>query len=111
MIFLCIALLASFNYLLIYTQLLLKILVNRLNRPSHQIRKNLKRLLIPDVFWLPSIPGIGFDLSILAHNESSTSLQHDQMVFVSLQLLYLLALMASRVRHLLFPNDYDLQIF
>jgi hypothetical protein len=111
MIFWSIALLAFFNYLLIYTQLLLKILVNRLNRPSHQIRKNLKRLLIPDVFWLPSIPGIGFHVSILVHNESFASLQHDQLVFVSLQLLYLIALMASRVRHLLFSNDYDLQIF
>jgi hypothetical protein len=106
MIFWWIAFFAFFNHLLIYTQLLIKILVNRFNRPSPQISRSLKRLLIPDVFWLPSVPGIGFDLWILVHNESFTSLQHYQWIFVSLQLLYFVALMASRVRHFLFANDY-----
>jgi hypothetical protein len=109
MIFWWTALVAFFNHLLIYTQLLIKILLNRLSRPSHQIR--MKRLLIPDVFWLPSILGPGFDLMILVHNESFTSPQHHQLIFVSLQLLYLFALVASRVRHLLFSSDYYLQIF
>jgi hypothetical protein len=111
MIFWWIALFAFFNHLLIYTQLVIKILLNRLSRPSRQVKKNLKRLLIPDVFWLPSILGPGFDLMILAHNESFISPQYHQLIFVSLQLLYLAALTASRVRHLLFSSDHYLQIF
>lgn len=109
MIFWWIALFAFFNHLLIYTRLFIKISLNRLNRPSHRV--SMKRLLIPDVFWLLSIPGPGFDLMILVHNESFTSPQHRQLIFVSLQLLYLFALVASRVRHLLFSSDYYLQIF
>jgi hypothetical protein len=111
MIFWWIALFAFFNHLLIYTQLLIKILLYRLSRSSHLVRKKLKRLLIPDVFWLPSILGPGFDLMILVHIEPFTSPQYRQLIFVSLQLLYLAALMASRVRHLLFSSDYYLQIF
>jgi len=98
------ALFAFFNHLLVYTQLLVRILLNRLNRPSCQVR--MKRLLIPDVFWLLSILGPGFDLMILVRNESFTSPQHRQLIFVSLQLLYLFALVASRVRHLLLLSDY-----
>jgi hypothetical protein len=48
---------------------------------------------------------------ILVHNESFTSPQHRQLIFVSLQLLYLAGPMASRVRDLLFSSDYCLQIF
>ena len=109
MIFWWIALFAFFNHILIYTQILIKILIYRHSHPKNL--NFLKRLFIPDVFWLPSILGPVFDLMILVHNESFPSSKNHQLIFVSLQLLYLVALIASRVRHLLFSCDYYLQIF
>lgn len=68
--------------------------------PTGRNPPNLRRRLISDLFWLPSILGPGFYLSTLIQDDPS--LWYQQLIFVSLQWLYLEAFTASRVRLFLF---------
>jgi hypothetical protein len=84
--------------LLLYTRLVLTVCAAN---PAQDPR-NLKRRLVPGLFWLPSTLGPGFYFSTLIQNESCLSLWHQQLIVVSLQWLYLEAFTVSRVRFLLF---------